>query len=62
MHLFLTLREKDGEPTLNPIALTVLVVTDDHVNKTVLNPGSGTWVKGRDELPEWLKTSVKRME
>ena len=35
INLFLTLREKDGEPMLNPIALTVLVVTDDHVNKTV---------------------------
>ena len=35
---------------MNPIVLEVIVIIDRHVDKTVLNLGLGTWIKGRDEL------------
>ena len=46
----------------NTIALTLIVDTDDHVGQYMLNPGSGTWAKGRDALPEWLKVCVQQVE
>ena len=48
--LFHNLREKYGETLMCPIALTVLIVSDDHVNNTVMNPSFGTWMNNRDEL------------
>ena len=60
--LFHDLIEQDGETVINPIALTVLIVADGEVDKTVMNPSSGTWTKKRDVLPAWIKESVRRME
>ena len=45
------------------IILTILVVTLDHVNKIVMHPGKGTFIKGIDTmLPEWLLVVVSRSE
>ena len=60
--LFNGICKKEGEPILNPIALIVIVITDNYINKMALNPGSGTWTKKRDELPVWLKLSAVLIE
>ena len=41
-HLF----EESIDFTVNPIALTVLIITTAHGDKTVENPGAGAWLKG----------------
>ena len=56
------MREKDGTTLIRPISLTVLIVADDHVNKKIMNPSSGTWISNRDVLPAWIKDIVKIME
>ena len=61
MWLFHDLREKDRASIVNPVALTVLIATDDYVGKKVLNPGLRTWVKGRDTLLAWLKDNGHNM-
>ena len=59
---FHDLIDKDGKFMKSPIAPTKLVVTDDHVGKTVMSPGSGAWIKGRDTLLAWLKESVDQID
>ena len=59
---FASVMEKEGESTLNPIALVILVVTVDHVVIPVVNSGLITWVNCRDTLPEFVKASVARVE
>ena len=41
---------------MQPVILTVIIVYSDHVDKTVVNTkcGTGTWIKGKDEIPQWL--------
>ena len=46
---------------MNLIALVSIVATKEHLDKTVLNPGSGTWIKGQDKLLAQLKLSIKLM-
>ena len=48
--------------TFNPLALTLLTCTEVHVDKIILNPGSGTWEKGRDQLPEWSINCISNFE
>ena len=55
MYLFKDIREQDRESVVNPIPIASLVVTDDHVDKTVMNPSSEAWMKGRDMLLAWTK-------
>ena len=35
--------------------LTVIIVSSNHVCKTVVNSKgrAGTWIKGKDEIPQW---------
>jgi len=40
--LFGKIREKEGELKMNPITLAILIATREYLDKTVLNPGSGT--------------------
>ena len=47
---------------VNKIAQIVLIGTDDHAGKTVMNTGSRSSLKGRDPLPVWLKECGKKME
>ena len=47
---FESIREQEGKPKINLIILVVLIAISEYLDKTVLNPGFGTWVKERDEL------------
>ena len=49
------MHERNEHATVNPIALTVLIASNNHAERTVMNPCKGTWVVGRDNLPEWIK-------
>ena len=60
--LFHNPQEQDGSTAMHLIEITVLIVTDDHVCKTVMNPSSGTWMKNRDDISAWIKESVGRLE
>ena len=62
MKFFKNLREQDGASIVNPIAVAVIIVTDDRVYKTVMSPSSSTWMKGREPLPAWIIESAQGME
>ena len=48
---------------MQPVVLIVVVVTDGHLDKTVMQPGKGVCVKGIDEtLPGWLEASAQRSQ
>jgi len=48
---------------IQPIILIILVITKDHVNKTVMLAGKGTYIKGVDtKLPRWLLVAASRLE
>ena len=48
---------------MQPTVLTILVIAPNHAGKTVLNPGKGTWIKGKDkDLPAWLVASVEAVK
>ena len=52
MHLFY---EFFGEPegkAMKPVMLVALVISKDHLDKTVVSPGVGAYVKGEDILPQ----------
>ena len=36
------------------VVLVVLIVIDSYLDKTVLNLGKETYIKGKDTLPDWL--------
>ena len=55
------MREQHGATVMYLRALTVLIVTDDRVDKTIMHPSDGTWMKNRDKLPDWIKEIVGRM-
>ena len=40
----------------------VLIIEDDHVDKTLMDSLSRTWVKNGDALMSWTKESVGKME
>ena len=48
--IFLIISEKKGKLKLNLITLVVIVITNNHIDKIVLNLGLKTWIKGQDEL------------
>ena len=47
---------------MKPVILVTLVISKDHLDKTVVSPGVGAYVKGEDILPQWVKESAKRIE
>ena len=48
---------------MQPIILIILVITKDYLDKTVMLPGKGTFIKGIDTmLPEWLLVAVSRLK
>lgn len=57
-HLF----DESVDFTVNPKALTVFIIAITHACKTVLNPGTGTWLKGRDGLPAWLTAFISNLD
>ena len=61
MFLFYDLRKKYGATSFKPIALAMIIFALNHVDKKVMNPEHGTWIKNKDVLPEWTKESVKRL-
>ena len=41
----------------------ILVIIENYIDKIVLNPGRGSWVKGIDiELPTWLKVVAAKVK
>ena len=47
---FKSIREREGKPKMNPIALVVIIAMSEHLDKTVLKLGFSAWIKGRDKL------------
>ena len=50
------------ELSMKPIAILVIVSTEVHLDKTIVNPKHICYVKGRDKLPNFIVESVKRLE
>ena len=48
---------------MKPVILTIIIVSSNHVHKTAVNTksGRGTFVKGKDELPNWFISSASNM-
>ena len=45
------------------VILIILVITKNYIDKIVLNPGKGTWIKEIDtDLPTWLKVAAARVK
>ena len=38
----------------------MIAASANHLDKTVLCPGIGSYVKGKNKLPEWLIAAAKR--
>ena len=47
---------------MKPVILCILVISKEHLDKTVASPGVGAYVKGDDALPRWVKELVRRLE
>ena len=45
---------------MQPVVLSVIVASANYLDKTVLCPGVGSYVKGKNKLPEWLIAAAKR--
>ena len=60
------LHEMHSDPDamiMHPVVLIVVVVSEGHFDKTVMQPGKGAHVKGIDEtLPGWLEASAQRSQ
>ena len=51
-HLFSKFFEEPEGKVMQPIVLCVLVVSENHLDKTVVSPGKGACLKGVDCLPQ----------
>ena len=40
----------------------MIIVTDDRVGKTVMNPSSGSWIKLMFMILSWMKDSTRQMK
>ena len=60
--LFKDMKDQDGVTVVNPTDLVVLIATDDHMDKTVMNPKLGAWTQGIIMIPAWTTESVMRMD
>ena len=49
---------------IQSVILTATIVSSNHVDKIVVNTkgGMGTWMKGKDEPPQWFITAASRHE
>ena len=48
---------------MQPVILTVIVVASSHLDKTVMQLGKGTYIKGQDkDLLGWLLAAANRSE
>lgn len=47
---------------MQPVTLTITIVSGTHLHKTVVNTKSvtGTYVKGKDELPNWIVSTASQ--
>ena len=45
---------------MQPVVLSVIVASANHLDKTVLYLGVGLYVKEKHKLPEWLIAAAKR--
>ena len=45
---------------MNLVILVIIVQSEYHWDKNVINPGKGTWIKGINELPNWLIEIAER--
>ncbi len=45
---------------MQPVVLSVIVASANHLDKTVLCPGVGSFVKGKHKLPGWLIAAANR--
>ena len=56
------MKETDGS-VMQPVILIVIVVTSGHLDKIVMQPGKGTYIKEQDkDLPRWLLAAANRSE
>ena len=56
------LKEPDGS-VMQPVILTVIAITSNHLDKTIIQLGKGTYIKGQDkDLSEWLLAAVNRSD
>ena len=60
--LFNEFWEEPGSKAMTPVILVVLVFSIGHLDKTVVSPGVGAYVKGKHTLPAWVIESAKRIE
>lgn len=47
---------------MQPVILTVIIASSNHVDRKVVNSkgGTGTWIKVKDELPQWIIAAASR--
>ena len=45
---------------MQPVVLSVIVALANNLDKTVLCPGVGLYIKGKNKLPEWLIAAAKK--
>ena len=59
---FFTCYSDEVGSLVQPLILTVTIVSSTHVHKTVVNAKSGTgaFIKGKDERPNWIITSASQ--
>ena len=53
--------ESEGK-AMKPVILVIIVISSSHLDKTIVLPGVGAYVKGEHSLPQWVKESAKRIE
>ena len=48
---------------MQPIALVIIIISGTHAHKTVVNTknGTGTFIKGSDDLPKWVENLEPNM-
>ena len=59
VHLFHEFFEEPTDKAIKPVTLCILVTSEDHLNKTVVSPWVGAYVKGDDSLPQRVKETAK---
>ena len=47
---------------MKPVISCILVISKEHLDKTVATPGVRAYVKGDDTLPQQVKESARRQE
>ena len=60
--LFHEFFEEPKGKAMKPVISCMLVISKEHLDKTVASPGVGAYVKGDDTLPQWVKESTRHQE